>query len=325
MAVKISVIVIVYNVEKYISQCLESVINQTYRDLEIIIVDDGSTDRSKEICQKYAEEDRRVRVISQENGGPSSARNTGIANATGDYVGFIDGDDFIAENMYELLLKSCIDNKSNLSVCNIVVFTDGSSPTGRNRVIKADYSTKDRKQNFRYLLNTSQSVCNKLFRRSLFEQIKFPLDTLSEDGYVAYDLVYKAKTVSYISLNGYFYRMQRPNSITTCPYKSGDCDIVLTNVRTYRRVTKIEPKLWEDGVYRVVNGGVENIARKIAGIDFLQYLKVYKEIRRMRHALRYVLKDVLRSSRIEKIQKIHTSCFFASPFLFYVYLRLFHN
>lgn len=325
MTAKISVIVTVYNVEKYIKQCLESVINQTYRNLEIIIVDDGSTDRSREICQKYAEEDKRVRIIPQKNGGPSSARNTGIANATGDYIGFIDGDDFIAENMYELLVKSCVDNKSDLSVCNIVMFTDGSRPTGRNRVIKAEYATGDRKQNFRYLLNTSQSVCNKLFCRRLFRHIRFPLDTLSEDGYVVYDLVYQAKAVSYISLNGYFYRMQRPNSITTCPYKSGDCDIVLSNVRTYRRVTKAEPDLWEDGVYRVVNGGVENIARKIAGIGFLQYLKIYKEIRRMRHALRYVLKDVARSGRIEKIKKIHTFCFFVSPFLFYAYLKLFYN
>ncbi len=325
MAVKISVIVTVYNVEKYIRQCLESVINQTYRDLEIIIVDDGSTDGSKEICRKYAEKDKRARVISQENSGLSSARNTGIANATGDYIGFVDGDDFIAENMYELLIKSCIDYGSNLSVCNMVTFTDGFRPAGRNRAIKADYSTDDRKQNFRYLLNISQSVCNKLFHKSLFSHIRFPVGVLSEDGYVVYDLVYKAKAVSYISLNGYFYRMQRPDSITTCPYKSGDCDIVLSNVRTYRRVTRIEPDLWEEGAYRVVNGGVENIAGKLAGIGFCQYLKCYKEIRGMGHALRYVLKDVARSGRIEKIKKAHTFCLFVSPSLFYAYLKLFYN
>lgn len=325
MEPKISVIVAVYNVEKYIRECLRSIISQTYQNLEVIVVDDGSTDGSRKICQGYAEADKRIRVISQQNGGLSAARNTGLANASGDYIGFVDGDDFIAAQMYELLIKSCIDNRTSISVCNIDTFPDGSKPTGRNRTIKGAYWTDSIKQNFRYLLNGSQSVCNKLFRRSLFNHIKFPLNILGEDGYVIYDLVYRAKAVSYVPLNGYFYRMERLGSLTTCSYRSGDCALLLSNVRTYRRVTRIVPELWEDGLYRVVNGGVENIVRKIAAIDFCHYIKIRGEIKKIRNALKYILRDLIRSERIETIKKLHCFCLFFGPFPFYVYLRLFYK
>ena len=112
---KISVVIPIYNVEKYIERCIDSVLNQTYMNLEIILVDDGSPDRCGEICDNYAQIDKRIRVIHKENGGLSSARNAGLRIATGDYISFVDSDDWIEPHMYETLLKNAINYKAQIS------------------------------------------------------------------------------------------------------------------------------------------------------------------------------------------------------------------
>ena len=114
----ISVIVPVYKVEKYLDECVQSIINQTYRNLEIILVDDGSPDLCPAICDKYAEIDKRVVVIHKQNGGFCSARNAALTIAKGDYIGFVDSDDFIANTMYEELLSACQDNNVGLAYSN---------------------------------------------------------------------------------------------------------------------------------------------------------------------------------------------------------------
>lgn len=116
----ISVIIPVYGVEKYIAQCLESVINQTYKNLEIIVVNDGTKDRSAEIAKKYAAQDSRIKVYDFENGGISVARNRGLEIATGDYISYIDSDDWLDKRMYETLLKSAIQNNADMVKCGII-------------------------------------------------------------------------------------------------------------------------------------------------------------------------------------------------------------
>ena len=115
----ISVIVPVYNIEAYLRKCIDSILAQTYTNLEIILVDDGSTDNSGEICNEYAAKDARIRVIHKGNGGLSSARNTGIDIATGKYIGFVDSDDYLAPDMYEKLLGAIVNNHADISVCNV--------------------------------------------------------------------------------------------------------------------------------------------------------------------------------------------------------------
>lgn len=119
MKEQISVIIPIYNVEKYLSDCVESVLKQTYTDLEIILVDDGSQDASGQICDDYAKQDSRVQVIHKKNGGLSSARNAGIDQATGQYFFFLDSDDWIAENALELLYKEIKSTGSDLALCNM--------------------------------------------------------------------------------------------------------------------------------------------------------------------------------------------------------------
>ena len=116
MSPLISVIVPVYNKEKYVAECLNSILNQTYSNIEVIIIDDGSTDKSLEICMRYAEEDKRVKVFPQENGGPSAARNKGLDNAKGEYVAFVDADDILERNAYTLMVNELIDTKASIVV-----------------------------------------------------------------------------------------------------------------------------------------------------------------------------------------------------------------
>ena len=114
---KVSVIVAAYNIEKYIARCLDSILNQTYKNLEIIVVNDGSSDNTGEIIDKYSEKDIRIKVIHKENSGVSSARNKGLDMSTGDYIGFVDGDDTLETDMYELLVSNAIKNNADISHC----------------------------------------------------------------------------------------------------------------------------------------------------------------------------------------------------------------
>ena len=128
----ISVIVPVYNVEEYLPKCIESIINQTYKNLEIILVDDGSTDNSGRICDEYAKKDDRIIVFHKENGGLSDARNCGIDAATGDWVQFVDSDDYIHQTMVEKMYSSCKRNQTKLAVCGRV---DVNAETGEETII----------------------------------------------------------------------------------------------------------------------------------------------------------------------------------------------
>lgn len=116
---KISIIVPVYKVDKYLNRCVESIVNQTYKDLEIILIDDGSPDSCPVLCDEWAKRDNRIKVIHKQNAGVSAARNAGIEIATGDYIGFVDSDDYIQPQMFEKLLKNITDNKSQLAVCGL--------------------------------------------------------------------------------------------------------------------------------------------------------------------------------------------------------------
>ena len=130
----ISIIVPVYKVEKYLQECVTSIQNQTYRNLEIILVDDGSPDKSGKLCNEYAKRDSRIKVIHKVNGGLSSARNAGLKIAKGEYIGFVDSDDYIRKNMYEKLLDACIQNKTEIAACNYNYIINGNEKKRAGRM-----------------------------------------------------------------------------------------------------------------------------------------------------------------------------------------------
>lgn len=199
----ISVIIPIYNAELYLNRCIESVLYQTYTNLEVILVDDGSTDNSGEICDSYREIDKRVQVIHQENGGPSSARNRGLMAAKGEYIGFIDSDDYMAGDMYETLLAYMQDDV-DITCCGRICL----SSKGRRELCflskTKKYTREEALGEVLLIRKISSSVCTKLFRRELFEDLLFPVGRGSEDIPVVYNLTKKARNVIHVGKAKYF-------------------------------------------------------------------------------------------------------------------------
>lgn len=220
---KISIVVPVYNVSQYIRQCLDSIVKQTYTNLEIILVDDGSTDDSGDICDEYAKNDIRIKVIHKENGGISSARNAGIKNATGKYIGFVDSDDWIDINMYSKLYKNIKNENAQISCCNrLLVYSNVQKKYGTTSY----YEVMNSKRAIELMCTygyIGMSVYTKLYERELFNKIEFPIGKKSEDVFIIYKLVDKASTIVYDATPLYYYR-QRTGSITTT--KNINLDII---------------------------------------------------------------------------------------------------
>lgn len=210
---KISVIVPVYKVEKYLDQCVKSIINQSYKNLEILLVNDGSPDRCGEICDDYAKIDPRVKVIHKKNGGLSSARNMGLDNATGDFIGFVDSDDWINQNFYELLINTAKKTKSDIVECNFIHVYDRESKSDRKDT--REINTYNNIHSLECHFNSKhfyRCVWNKIYKKHLFDQIRFPVNKLAEDLFVTHELLYLAKKVAHIDYTGYYYFI-RPDSI----------------------------------------------------------------------------------------------------------------
>lgn len=208
---KISVIVPVYNVEKYLKQCLDSIVNQTYKNLEIIIVNDGTKDNSMKIVEEYLQ-DKRIKVINKENGGLSSARNIGIKEATGDYISFIDSDDYISLNMYEDLVKNI--NGEDIIIFNYSRLDDKTKKIVKNKYIKNNKMIiLDKKLN--YLYSRIELVCwNKIYKATFIKEKKINfLEIVNEDVFWNIEVFYSAESVKILNQD-YYYRINRSDSIT---------------------------------------------------------------------------------------------------------------
>ncbi|WP_413854238.1 glycosyltransferase family 2 protein [Candidatus Ruminimicrobium bovinum] len=207
----ISVIIPVYNVEKYLSRCIDSVINQTYKNLEIILIDDGSTDNSGKICDEYAIKDNRIKVIHKQNGGVSSARNIGLDVAKGNYIGFVDSDDYIENDMYEILYELLVRNQTDISCCNKFVLKKNKF------VVSESFPTKDGILSFDDVLNDSKHdfyIWNKLFNKNLIGNVRFNEQlTLGEDLLFTYQVLQKIRNIAFYKEAKYYY-CDNSNSIT---------------------------------------------------------------------------------------------------------------
>ncbi|MFR5876150.1 MAG: glycosyltransferase family 2 protein [Eubacterium sp.] len=205
----ISVIVPVYNVEKYLDECVESIVNQTYKNLEIILVDDGSTDNSYQMCNKWAEKDGRIKVIHKKNGGTSSAKNCAIGIAQGDYVGFIDSDDFIDNDMFELLLNNALEYSAEISRCSYRFFENGKFVDSNeiNDEIKI-YTSEQIIDDLKYSGNLRSIACNKLFLKKAIVNVRFNENLYSgEDTVFVYQAYKNVNKVVCRDIAKYTYRM----------------------------------------------------------------------------------------------------------------------
>lgn len=208
----ISVIVPVYKVEQYLGRCIESIQNQTYRNLEIILVDDGSPDQCGQICDNYMQNDSRIRVIHKTNGGLSDARNAGIQIARGNYLGFIDSDDYIAPDMFAHLYQLLVDNKADISICSAVVVSEDGQAEFTNGDLTKVLTGEDILSQMIYRNLFTVNTWNKLYKRNLFDNIRFPKGMLYEDLATTYKLMDISDCVVCSNAQKYAY-VQRSGSI----------------------------------------------------------------------------------------------------------------
>jgi len=218
MSELITIVVPIYNVEKYLERCVKSLLNQTYKNLEIILVDDGSTDNSGRICDNYAKEDKRVKVIHKANGGLSDARNAGIDFAKGKYISFVDSDDWIPLNaindLYSYMEKYNVDIVSGNM---IEVFSNKQINNRKMEISFQIFDTEEAIENMLYLHGITNSACGKLYKFSLFKDIRFPVGKLYEDLGTTYKIYANSKKSIFIDHTVYYY-FQNLNSIMHYTY-----------------------------------------------------------------------------------------------------------
>ena len=203
-------------------RCIDSVLNQSYRNLEIFLVDDGSPDRCGEICDAYAEKDGRIRVIHKKNGGLSDARNAALDICTGEYISFVDSDDYISKDFIETLYQAIKTHHTFLAVCGIMKFDDAG-------LISTDYapSTTLKCVTGYEMIETiwRPAACNKLYHRSLFDGIRFPVGKLYEDLFIYHDILAKIDQISLTGKNSYYY-FNRQSSIMNKEYDIRNVDLI---------------------------------------------------------------------------------------------------
>lgn len=222
----LSIIVPVYNVEKYIRRCVYSILKQTYKNLEVILVDDGSTDNSGGLCDKLEKEDNRVKVIHKENGGLSSARNAGIAIAEGDYLGFVDSDDYIEPDMYQTLYNAIINTGKDIACCGRIVDVLGEYSNEEFTLDRETiFSKKDAIGEILFLETIDVSACDKLYKRKLFKKIRYPMGKISEDAAVIFELLELSNGIVHVGRPLYHY-VFRNNSITKTKYNEKKYDVI---------------------------------------------------------------------------------------------------
>ena len=216
---RLSVIVPVYNTASYLHKCVSSILSQSLPVHELILVDDGSVDASGEIAEEYARQHARVKVIHQKNQGTASARNAGIEAATGEYITFVDSDDYIDNRMYETLLTLIFETGSDIAICGMtVVYPDGSVYHPYKKGIRKTWNRRQAMielNSYRYF---NMSFCDAVFHRSLFEEnggkpsrLRFPVGRNSEDFFLMHKVIARARRVAYVSDPMYYY-FQRPGS-----------------------------------------------------------------------------------------------------------------
>lgn len=207
----ISIVVLVYNTSKYLNRCLDSILNQSYKNIEIILIDDGSTDDSKQICIDYVNKDSRIKYFRKKNGGASCARNFGIRKATGKYIGFVDSDDVIHKDMFLILYNNMIKEKADMSICEVTKFNEKPNFTVNDKI--EIYSNIDVLK----IILEDKKICsfsvNKLYKLENIKDIKYPIGKVQEDVGTIYKFILKSPKIVYTSseLYGYF---KREDSIT---------------------------------------------------------------------------------------------------------------
>lgn len=215
MQEKVSIIVPIYNVEQWLDECVQSIVKQTYKNIEIILVDDGSTDNSGKICEEWKIRDKRIAVVHKTNGGLSSARNAGLDNCTGDYITFVDSDDYIHSDTIKHMLKDMKDKNVSIVRCAMNKIVNGKVIDSRDINQEKLFLKQEMLERFFYYQDGfCGSVCDKLFKAEIFKTLRFPEGLNSEDYFVLFNAYLNTDAMFYNNKCFYNYRI-RENSICT--------------------------------------------------------------------------------------------------------------
>lgn len=258
----ISVVIPIYNVEQYLTQCINSVLSQTYRNLEIILVDDGSTDRCPILCDKYSQLDSRVKVIHKENGGLSDARNAGLDIATGSYVSFIDSDDFVEQDYIEALYNLILKYEVSVSACSYIHFSD-ENILSEPKKLMTQKCTKE--QAVKYILiekNLSTTAWGKLYDIHLFKNIRFPKGKIYEDLFTIWKIIDQVDFLVYTTFPKYHYRLN-PQSIMTSKFSDKSLDFIEAHQSIMEYVLQKYPKLYKYACWRFTRYNISYLYRAL--------------------------------------------------------------
>lgn len=288
---KISIIVPVYKTENYIDRCIKSLISQSYRNIELILVDDGTPDKAGIICDEYAKKDNRIKVIHQENAGQSVARNNALKIATGDYYCFVDSDDYVATNVLEELYQILTDNDADISLVNYKSFTGDEVVTDDKVASKVTvFNNTDMIKNIHTVKDELYVVMwGKLFKRSLFDGIQFPAGRICEDLHVLYQLYDKAGKAVFSNEKLYYYYRGNVSSSTFSINKRFYDDVFWVLEQEIIYMDQRHPEL---GAYprRTYMYWIIDLCKKTKGIIsfgkmrrlYTRYRKLYSESRDMK-------------------------------------------
>ncbi len=312
----ISIIVPVYKVERYLEKCVKSIQNQTYSNLEIILVDDGSPDNCGKMCDELAENDSRIRTVHRENGGQSAARNSGLSVAAGDYIGFVDSDDYIDKDMFECLYDAMASQEADLAVCN------ARSVSESGRVVKKHegngktecFIGKDAYD--RIIPTLNNSVWNKLFKKEVIGKTLFPVGQIhGEDFIFLLEYLKKVRKVARVNADKYNY-LQREGSITGGVFSEKKLDEISSKDTIYEIIKENFPdyeaiaKKWcFTARMNVVRGIIKNKAEK----------KFSEELEENR---KYILKNFngIRQ-KLRCKEKVEYRLYAACPFLYKILIQ----
>ncbi len=317
---QISIVIPVYNVAKYLCKCVESVLNQTFKDIEIILVDDGSTDQSGELCDTFTS-DARVRVIHKENGGLSDARNAGTAVARADYVGFVDSDDYIENDMYEILYSNIINEDADISFCGIYdIYATGARPAYAKT---QGYFTTDAKEAIKLVLHgqyASVSAVNKLYRKELLLKHPFLVGKTSEDAHFTIPYLCDIQKAVFDMRPKYNY-VHREGTITTKPFRKSDLSIIEAYLNNRKIIERNYPDLVELADFRYYWSLfyiVDKMLRTNSFGDAGEYREVVGKIRREYY-------HILKNKYVGRARKIAVSGLMIHKKLYEICLRAYLN
>lgn len=280
----ISVIVPIYNVEKYLARCVDSIVNQTYKNLEIILVDDGSPDRCPQMCDDYAEKDSRIKVVHKKNGGLSDARNAGIDVATGEYISFIDSDDYVSDDFFECLLDVMNKKNSDIAECSVVkLYEDNRFDEFSDDLSVKTYDTQDAMSALIAENPFHQHVWNKLYKTELVKDIPYAVGKLNEDEFWTYQVFGRANKVARLNKTMYYY-FQRSSSIMGVGYNIRRLDALEGKANRQKYIENNFPELSTQAkidLYGSCMFACQSVLKFMSGADKKKALELIRKYRKI--------------------------------------------